>query len=81
MIDESQIAAFFSVPELPNRRRLPTVKLWRRPASLLRKVNENMPDGEDKAQVINALRQHILTVELAIRYRYKSPISIARGVN
>ena len=40
-----------------------------------------MPDGEDKAQVINALRQHILTVELAIRYRYKSPISIARGVN
>lgn len=81
MIDEAQIAAFFSVPELSESQKTAYREVVEAAGAFARKVNENMPDGEDKAQVINALRQHILTVELAIRYRYKSPISIARGVN
>ena len=81
MIDETQISAFFSVPDLSESQKTAYREVVEAARIFATKVNENMPDGEDKAQVINALRQHILTVELAIRYRYKSPISIARGVN
>lgn len=81
MIDEAQIEQFFSVPELSESQKTSYAEVVDAARAFAKKVNENMPDGEDKAQVINSLRQHILTVELSIRYRYKSPISIARGVN
>ena len=81
MIDETQIAAFFSVPELSESQKTAYREVVEAALIFATMVNVNMPDGEDKAQVINALRQHILTVELAIRYRYKSPICIAKGVN
>lgn len=67
MLSEAQVTAYREVVDAARE--------------LAEKVNQNMPDGEDKAQVINALRQNLLTVELAIRYRYKSPICIAKGVN
>jgi hypothetical protein len=81
MIDQAQIAAFFSVPELSEGQKTAYSEIVETARAFAEKINENMPDGEDKAQVINALRQNLLTVELAIRYRYKSPICIAKGVN
>lgn len=81
MLDPEQINTFFSVPELSEGQKTAYREVVEAARTFAEKVNQNMPDGEDKATVINALRQNLLTVELAIRYRYKSVISIAKGVN
>lgn len=79
MIDERQVDQWFSTPTIT----VEQAEAFRRVVESARgfaiSVNESMPDGEDKNQVIQGLRQSILTVELAIRYRWR-PL-IATGIS
>lgn len=81
MIDESQIDNWFSEHKVSAAQADAYLEVLKQAKRFAVAVNENMPDGEDKVQVIQNLRQSILTVELAIRYRYNSGITLAKGVN
>jgi hypothetical protein len=80
MIDEAQIENWFKERKLTPAQEEAYREVLKHAGRFARAVNENMPDGEDKAQVIQNLRQSILTVELAIRYRFSSGIVLAKGV-
>ena len=77
MIDERQVTAWFSVPEIKPEQKEAFEKVMAKAKEFAEAVNQHMPDGEDKAQVLQALRQNVLTVELAIRYRWQPLIRMA----
>lgn len=81
MIDEDQINKWFQEFPPSPAQKLAYSEVLDKAFQFAKSINENMPDGEDKMQVINSIRQNILTVELAIRYRYNSGIVLAKGVN
>ena len=80
MIDERQINSWFSVAELSREQVEAFAEVMKQAKRFAVAVNENMPDGEDKNAVLQSLRQNILTVELAIRYRFK-PLIMTVPVN
>lgn len=81
MIDEQQIEKWFGEHETTEAQKDAYRKVLASAKAFVVAVNENMPDGEDKGQVINSVRQSILTVELAIRYRFQGIVTLAKDVN
>ncbi len=80
MIDEGQIEKWFSEAEITEAQREAYRRVLKASREFAVAVNEEMPDGEDKVQVLNNLRQSLLTVELAIRYRYRSGVVLAKDI-
>jgi hypothetical protein len=80
MIDEAQIDNWFTERKISSAQAEAFQEVLKHAKRLAVAINENMPDGEDKAQVIQSLRQSILTIEMAIRYRFSSGIVLAKGV-
>lgn len=79
MIDEKQIDRWFSSPELDHRQKQAYMEILDAAHKYIVTVNRWMPDGEDKMQIVNSVRQGIITAELAIRYRgVDSPISLVQ---
>lgn len=81
MIDDQQLQSWFGEHETTPAQQEAYRAVLDKAHAFASAVNENMPDGEDKVQVIQSLRQSILTVELAIRYRYRSGLVLAKGMN
>lgn len=80
VIDEAQLDKWFTPHDPSPAQKDAYEEVLKQAKRFAIAVNENMPDGEDKLQVINGLRQSILTVELAIRYRFSSGIVLTKGV-
>jgi hypothetical protein len=80
MIDEFQIESWFTPHPLSPAQEQAYADVLEKAHDFAVSVNENMPDGEDKVQIIQSLRQSILTAELAIRYRFQSGIVLAKGM-
>lgn len=81
MIDETQIESWFGAYELSEAQKSAYEEVRQRAHDFVVAVNEQMPDGDDKVQVVQSVRQSILTVELAIRHRWQPLIRMAKGVN
>jgi hypothetical protein len=81
MIDERQINQWFSIPEISREQAEALNEVMKHAKRLAIAVNEHMPDGEDKNSVIQNMRQNIITIELAIRYRWKPLIRTAETMN